>query len=124
MRTLGRPQVVEREPRDGRFGLRPRFAFRFRFRRWHLLLSSTPGGGPGVSIRRHLYEMTHLLEHATQRRVIGVHDFIMVMIETQGDQRALHSIGVAAAGALLFDLLVSIYIGRMLAIEPRLYIAY
>jgi len=35
--------------------------------------------------------------------MIGVHDFILVMLETQGDQRALHPIGVAAPGTHLLD---------------------
>src|SRR5438445_491488 len=109
MRTLGRPQVVEREPRCGRLGLR--FPFSLRFGDRHLLLSFFLCG--------HLHEVTHLLEHAAQRRVIGVHDFILVMFETQCDQRALHPVGVAAAGAHLLDPQVSLSRGRQYPIAAR-----
>src|SRR5207237_9940444 len=60
-------QVMEREPRHRRFWLRARrarFAFRFRFGGWHLLLSFAPRRGLGVGVWRHLNKVPHLLQHA------------------------------------------------------------
>src|SRR6185503_4538781 len=53
--------------------------------------------------RRHLDEVAHPLEHAAQRRMIGLHDFILVMLKAEGLERPLHAVFVAAAGAHLLD---------------------
>src|SRR5439155_5174081 len=76
MRAHGGLEIMKRESRDRRLRLRPRFPFRFRFRRGHLLLPFLLG--------RHFDEVPHLLEHAAQRGMIRVHDFILMMLETQG----------------------------------------
>src|SRR6267378_4431197 len=41
-------------------------------------------------LRGHLDEVPHLLEHAAQRGMIRVHDFILVMLEAQRLERPLH----------------------------------
>src|ERR1051325_2390487 len=95
-----RAQIVKRETRDRRVrargaGFRARLPGRFGLRFWHLLLS--------FLLCRHLDEMTHLLEHAAQRRMIGVHDDILMVLEAEGLERSLHAIGMAVAGAHLLD---------------------
>src|SRR5438552_10699129 len=56
-------------------GLRAAFAFGFGI----LLLS--------FLLRRHLDQVAHLLEHAAQGGMIRVHDFILMMLETQRLER-------------------------------------
>src|SRR5712671_1556518 len=53
--------------------------------------------------RRHLDEMSHLLEHAAQRGMIRVHDFSLMMLEAERLERPLHPIGMAAARPHLLD---------------------
>jgi len=48
--------------------------------------------------------MPHLLQHPAQRRMIGVHDHVLVMLETEGLERPLGAMRLAAAGAHLLDL--------------------
>src|SRR5256885_13738195 len=47
--------------------------------------------------------MTHPLEHAAQRRMIGVHDFSLVMLEAQRLERPLGLVRFAAARPDLLD---------------------
>src|SRR3954468_7770073 len=47
--------------------------------------------------------MTHPLEHAAQRRMIGVHDFRLVMLEAKGLERPLGPARLAAARPHLLD---------------------
>src|SRR5256885_11730018 len=54
-------------------------------------------------LRRHLDEVAHLLEHAAQRRMIRMHDFVLMMLEAQRLERPLHPIGVAVARSHLLD---------------------
>src|SRR6266699_5651334 len=68
-----------------------------------ILLLSSPWRGPGASVRRHLHEVAHLLEHAAQRGMIRVHDHILVMLEAQGLERPLHARGMTVPRAHLLD---------------------
>src|SRR2546426_4818123 len=52
---------------------------------------------------RHLDEVPHLLQHPAQRGMIGVHDFVLMVLEAQRLERPLHAVGMAAARAHLFD---------------------
>src|SRR5881396_1572527 len=54
-------------------------------------------------LRRHLDEVPHLLQHAAQRGMIRVHDFILMMLETQRLERPPHSMRMTAARPHLFD---------------------
>src|SRR2546425_10018870 len=95
MRAQGGLEIMEREPLRRCVRLRPRFPFRFRLRRGHLLLPFLLG--------RHFDEVPHLLKHAAQRRTIRVHDDILMVLETKRLECPLHPIGMAAARSHLLD---------------------
>src|SRR5947207_7066869 len=61
------------------------------------LLPSAPGRGSGVGLCGHLDEVTHTVQHAAHRRMIGVHNFSLVMLEAQGHERPLGFVRLAAA---------------------------
>src|SRR5258708_4963966 len=72
------------------------------------------------SVRRaHLNQVTHLLQHAPQRGMIGVHDFSLVMLETQGLERPLHAVGMAVPRASLLDAQLALRYRRQDPIPPR-----
>src|SRR5258706_5769769 len=89
-------------------GFRVAFAFGFGI----LLLS--------FRLRRHLDEVSHLLEHAAQRGMIRVHDHVLMMLEAHGLERPRHARRMTVAGAHLLDPQLPLPRGRQDAVAARL----
>src|SRR6266702_2212432 len=72
---------------------------------------------------RHLDEVAHLMKHAPQRRVVLLHDRVLVMLQPQGLERAPLERGPADPGAHLPDAELTLAHGRQRTIAARLALA-